>query len=195
MLRENATGFFHIGKTNGIWWIVDPSGNVFICKGVNHVNYEGDHAPNLGYSPYNKTVSKKYGSSEYWSKVAVERIHSFGFNTIGAWSSDDAFAKGMPYTVILDIASTAGSEWQSGKVIDFFSSRFENIAHAIAERLCLPRKDDPYLLGYFTDNELRWSPDWRSTKHLLDDYLSLPPESEGKRALVGYPVDANIEFF
>jgi len=186
LLRGNATGFFHVGKVNGTSWIIDPSGNTFICKAVNHVSYEGDYAPSLGYSPYNRAVSKKYGSSENWAKASVEKMRNFGFNTIGAWSSDDTFTKGMPYTIILNIASTAGSEWLSGKLADFFSSRFESAAYDLAERLCLPRKDDPYLLGYFTDNELRWSPDWRSPNHLIVDYLSLPPEAEGKRALVEY---------
>lgn len=74
----------------------------------------------------------------------------------------------------------------SGKLADFFSSQFESVAYDIAERLCLPRKDDPYLLGYFTDNELRWSPDWRSPYRLIVDYLCLPPEAEGKKALVDY---------
>jgi len=186
LLRGNATGFFHVGKINGTSWIIDPSGNAFICKAVNHVSYEGDYAPSLGYSPYNRAVSKKYGSSGNWARAAVERMRSFGFNTIGAWSSDDAFTKGMPYTIILNIATAAGSEWLSGKLADFFSSKFESAAYELAERLCLPRKDDPYLLGYFTDNELRWSPDWRSPDHLIVDYLSLPPEAEGKRALVEY---------
>lgn len=186
LLRGNATGFFHVGKINGASWLIDPSGNAFLCKAVNHVSYEGDYAPSLGYSPYNREASSKYGSSENWAKAAVERMRSFGFNTIGAWSSDCAFTKGMPYTIILNIASTAGSEWLSGKLADFFSNRFERAAYEMAERLCLPRKDDPYLLGYFTDNELRWSPDWRSPNHLILDYLSLPPEAEGKRALVDY---------
>jgi parallel beta-helix repeat protein len=185
-LRGNATGFFHIEKIGGVWWIVDPEGNAFISKGVNHVSYQGDYAPTLGYSPYNRAVSKIYGDAESWARSAVDRLRKFGFNTIGAWSSDEVFTKGMPYTIILDIASTAGSEWLSGEVTDFFSSSFEEAAQKVAERACTPRKDDPNLLGYFTDNELRWSPDWRSSNHIFDDYLSLERDAPGKRALVKF---------
>lgn len=192
-LGGNASGFFRVEKIGGVWWFVDPAGNAFLSKGVNHVNFGGDYAPSLGYSPYNRAVSSKYGNVQAWAKATIERLRSLGFNTIGAWSSKETFDLGMAYTVILDIASSAGSEWLSGKVTDLFSEGFERVADEIAKRECLPRKDDPYLLGYFTDNELRWGPDWRSPKHLFDDYLSLPPEAPGKRALVKYLKERYID--
>lgn len=185
-VRGNTTGFFHVENINGIWWIIDPEGNAFISKGVNCVNFWGDYSPNLGYSPYNKAVQKKYGGVETWAEATVEKLRGFGFNTIGSWSSVETFELRIPYTVILNIAATAGSEWLSGKVVDYFSERFEEVANEIAEKECAPRKDDPYLLGYFTDNELRWSPDWRSSKHLFDDYLALERNASGKRALIQF---------
>ncbi|MEM3659659.1 MAG: beta-galactosidase [Thermoproteota archaeon] len=80
----------------------------------------------------------------------------------------------------------AGSEWLSESVVDYFSEKFEKVAEEVAEKMCAPRRDDPYLLGYFTDNELRWGPDWRSSKHLFDDYLALEKHAPGKRMLVQY---------
>jgi len=185
-LRGKATGFFHLERLNGVWWLIDPAGYAFLSKGVNHVSFDGDYSPGLGYSPYNRAASRKYGGVNAWAEASVKRLRVFGFNTIGAWSSRETFDKGMPYTIILDIASQAGSEWLSGRVTDYFSELFEKAADEIARRECLPRAGDPYLLGYFTDNELRWGPDWRSPNHLFDDYLSLPPEAPGKQALVKY---------
>ncbi|MGQ9691614.1 MAG: hypothetical protein ACUVQY_10245, partial [Thermoproteota archaeon] len=72
-LRGNASGFFHVEKIGGAWWFVDPLGNAFISKGVNHVNFGGDYAPSLGYSPYNRAVSSKYGNVQAWAKATVER--------------------------------------------------------------------------------------------------------------------------
>ena len=47
-------------------------------------------------------------------------------------------------------------------------------------RACaLPTPSDPWLLGYFTDNELRWGSDWRSKDSLLEAYLKMPPSSPG----------------
>ncbi|MEM0003405.1 MAG: beta-galactosidase [Thermoproteota archaeon] len=185
-IKGIRTGFFHIEKINGTFWLVDPDGNVFLSKGVNAVNYYGDYSPTLGYSPYNRIVSKKYGSPQAWAKTTINRLRSWGFNTIGAWSSEELFSQGMPYTIILNFAAQAGANWQSGEVIDYFSEKFQNISDDIAKKVCLEKKDDPYLIGYFTDNELRWSPDWRSQNHLFDDYFHLPPSAPGKKALVDY---------
>ncbi|MEM2930645.1 MAG: beta-galactosidase [Thermoproteota archaeon] len=185
-MKGEARGFFHVEKIDSVWWIIDPEGKVFISKGVNHISFEGDYSPSLGYIPYHKAVFKKYGDAESWAKAAVERLCSYGFNTIGAWSSKELYRLKIPYTIILDIAARAGSKWLSGRVVDYFSKEFEEVANGIAEKTCAPKRDDPYLLGYFTDNELRWGPDWRSPKHLFDDYIALERDAPGKRVLVQY---------
>ncbi|MBO3839989.1 MAG: beta-galactosidase [Thermoproteota archaeon] len=184
--KGRATGFFHVEKIGDVWWIINPEGNVFLSKGVNAINFQGDYSPALGYSPYNRAVLRKYGNSETWARATVTRLCEYGFNTIGAWSSEELFTQGIPYTIILNIAARAGAEWVSGRVTDFFSQDFERIANEVAEEICAARRNDPYLLGYFTDNELRWSPDWRSSKHLFDDYIALERDAPGKRALVQY---------
>lgn len=109
-----------------------------------------------------------------------------GVNTIGAWSSEETYSEGMPYTIILDLALKAGANWQSGAVTDYFSKKFKQAAEEVSSKICASRRNDKYLLGYFTDNELRWAPDWRSKRDLFDDYMLLPPEAEGKQALVDF---------
>jgi len=185
-LHGDATGFFHVEKIDGKFWLIDPEGNLFISKGVNHVDYWGDYSPSLGYSPYNKYVSEKYGSADKWAEEAVSRLKKWGFNTIGAWSSRETYDKGMPYTVILNIALEAGASWLTGNVADYFSREFKEAAEKIAMEECAPRREDKYLIGYFIDNELRWAADWRSSNDLFDDYMLLPPEAEGKKALVNF---------
>jgi agarase len=185
-VKGETTGFFHIEKINEVWWIIDPGGNVFISKGVNAINFQGDYSPTLGYSPFNRVLLKKYGNSEAWARATVARLREYGFNTIGAWSSEELYTLGMPYTIILNIAVRAGAQWVSGRITDFFSEDFEKVAEEVAEEMCEPRKNDPFLLGYFTDNELRWSPDWRSPKHIFDEYIALDKNAPGKRALVKY---------
>ncbi|MBS7634351.1 beta-galactosidase [Candidatus Bathyarchaeota archaeon] len=185
-LHGNATGFFHVEKIYGKFWLVDPEGNLFISKGVNHVDYWGDYSPPLGYSPYNGYVSEKYGSADKWAEEAVSRLRKWGFNTIGAWSSRETYDKGMPYTIILNIALNAGASWLTGNVADYFSREFEETAEKIAREECAPRREDRHLIGYFIDNELRWAADWRSSNELFDDYMLLPPEAEGKKALVKF---------
>ena len=124
LLKGNKTGFFHVEKIDGRFWLVDPEGSLFISKGVNHVNYLSDYAPSLGLNLYNRVVSRKYGSADAWAEETLNRLRSWGFNTIGAWSSEETFTKGMPYTIILNIALEAGADWESGNVTDYFSDDF-----------------------------------------------------------------------
>lgn len=185
-VKRKATGFFRTEQVNGVWWLVDPDGHLFVSKGVNHVSFHGDHCPALGYSPYNRNVQAKYGSEEKWAEATAQRLRNWGFNTIGAWSSASLF-KHMPYTVILNMGARAGADWLRGTFPDVFSPKFRQTLDDIAAKECAPRRKDSLLLGYFTDNELRWGPDWRSTRHLLDDYLlSLPEDAPGKKALLEF---------
>jgi hypothetical protein len=63
---------------------------------------------------------------------------------------------------------------------DWFSPAFEDRANAIAASSVAPRRDDPNLIGWVTDSELRWGPDWRGSDQLLDQYLALPVGSPGR---------------
>lgn len=185
-MREKGTGFFRTMQRDGIWWLVDPDGHLFISKGVNHISFHGDHCPALGYSPYHRNVLAKYGNEENWAQETVKRLKAWGFNTIGAWSSASLF-RFMPYTIILNMGARAGADWLQGTFPDVFDPKFRQVLDDIAAKECAPRRGDPLLVGYFLDNELRWGPDWRSPRHLLDDYLlSLPPSAPGKKALLDF---------
>ena len=182
-LSVEATGFFHVEVVNGKYWLVDPDGYVFMSKGVNRVDYMGDYSPALGYSPYYINVLRKYGSINEWVKETVNRLLKWGFNTIGAWSSRELH-RYMPYTVNLNILGNYGFDWTSGKMPDIFGKGFVEYMEKKAYFNCRPLAEDPLLLGYFLDNELRWGPDWRSATHLLDDFFKLPANYPGKKVAV-----------
>ncbi len=185
-MKRKSSGFFRTERVDGIWWLVDPDGHLFLSKGVNHVSFNGDHCPALGYSPYRRNVEAKYGNEEKWAESTVQRLQQWGFNTIGAWSSPSLF-RYMPYTVILNMGAQAGANWLKGTFPDVFDPKFREVLDRVASRDCAPRRNDPLLVGYFLDNELRWGPDWRSPRHLLDDYLLLlPPDAPGKQALLQF---------
>jgi hypothetical protein len=111
-------------------------------------------------------------------------MRQWGFNTVGAWSSDEMFKQGLAYTVMLGIASRVQRDvWLQGGFPDVFGDRFRQAAQGAAEELCAPRAGDPDLLGYFTDNELDWN-GWRRGSSLFDHFLSLEATAAGKQALV-----------
>lgn len=185
-LHSDATGFFRVVERESVWWLVTPDGNAFLSKGVNNVSFAADTAPKLGYSPYLRAVESKYGSQEAWAKAIVERLRGWGFNTLGSWSSPSTYTQKMPYTVNLNLATRAGADWLKGAVGDFFSKDFEQKMEAACQQACGPRAKDPWLLGYFTDNELRWGADWRGKESLLEEYLRLPEEAAGRKAALEF---------
>jgi hypothetical protein len=95
-----------------------------------------------------------------------------------------SFVQNMPYTMIPHLGSAAGTKWKAGTYTDVFSEEFRIAVEKKAQRLCAPKAEDPYLIGYFTDNELRWAADWESPNSLFDDFSAMPAESAGKMALV-----------
>lgn len=186
MATFTATGFYRLESVDGLWWLVTPQGEPFLSKGVNHVSFHGDYAPDPGYSPYEQAVKAQYGHKVKWAQAAAERLRGWGFNTIGAWSNNVTYEHGLAYTPVLNIAARSEGDWQYGVFPDVFAPRFAAAADKITAESCVKRCNDPNLLGYFTDNELRWGPDWRSDHPLLVDFWEMPPNAPGRAAAVAF---------
>ncbi len=187
--------FFHAAKIDGRWWLIAPDGHRFISKGVTTVKMAADTIRGTDISPYLETNKAKYGSPAAWRKAVAQRLIGWGFNSLGAWS-DDTIAEiavgkqHLAYGPIIDIGSTfveqkqKGAAWLHGIFPDVFDPDFEPMAHRRAFEICAARANDPSLLGWFTDNELRWGPDWRGTDDLLTMFMALPASVPGKKAAV-----------
>jgi hypothetical protein len=186
-LSGRRTGYFHTQKIGGQWWFVTPVGNAFFSKGVCAVSFGGDSIGRTPDRPYQRVVTRKYGTAQRWAAAMSWRLRSWGLNTSGAWSSAEMQTARVPYALMLDLAaSTVPDLWLEGGISDVYSPSFRAKLGQTAQRLCTPRRRDPWLLGYFTDNELRWGPDWRSRESLLESYLKLPRDAPGRRHAVAF---------
>jgi hypothetical protein len=179
-------GFFHVEKRAGVWWLIGPDGAPSISIGVDTIRYQGDPVGSTGATPYNEAVKRSFPDRDAWEASVLSRLSEWGFNTIGAWSDPELWKRGFPYTVILDIAARSGADWQHGKPVDVYAARFEATAHQIANAECKPRAQEKFLVGYFSDNELRWGPDWRGKETMLEMYLKLPPDAAGRQHAVQF---------
>lgn len=169
-LKGKKTGFFHTQKINNRWWLIDPLGNAFISKGVNHVSWWADTVKDKNFSRYYETVKTKYNDDkDFWAKTATDRLKSWGFNTIGAWGKPETF-KYMPYTIELGLWPTR----------DIFSAEFEHRVLNRVKEVCPSRTQDPNLIGYYLMNEYPW---WNDHLAL---YLSLDKVQPGKTKIVEF---------
>ena len=189
-----TTGFFHAEKIDGRWWFIAPDGSRFISKGVTTVQFAQDNIHDTNISPYGDSNKTKYRTREAWRETAARRLIGWGFNTLGAWSDEALSAiavagQHLAYAPTIDlgagfVAKKKGAAWLHGIFPDVFDPEFEVVARQRARERCAGRKDDPWLLGWFTDNELRWGPDWRGQDELLTMFLALPPQTPGHAAAV-----------
>ena len=194
--RTDAPGFFRTKQVDGRWWLVDPAGELFISKGVTTVSFHQDHIRGTQISPYGETNTAKYGSIAAWRDAAAKRLLGWGFNTLGAWSDEELCqvqldGKHLVCAPTIDQGAAyvrrkmaQGEAWLHGIFPDVFDPEFQKIAYDIAAQKCAPNKDKPWILGWFTDNELRWGPDWRGKDELLTMFLALPVGAPGRIAAV-----------
>jgi hypothetical protein len=180
-----AAGWFRTEQLGGRWWLVDPEGHVFLSLGVNTVSLRRDTIGSTNRSPYAEAATAKYGSPRTWARAVVARLRSWGFNTLGAGSDTTTMREGMAYTVSLNFSKQ--SKVREGVTFpDVFDPAYRRAAMGLARRVCGARADDPWLIGYFTDEELRWGPDLRSPETLFAEFLRLGDRAPGRRAAMRF---------
>lgn len=204
-----ATGFFRTERADGRWFLVDPHGHPFYSAGMDLVGYDpGSFATDVtrreflfeelpppgpawltpaAVSFYIRNIIQRYGEGwqEAWEKRIVERLKSWGFNTIGNWSDRELAVKsGMPYVLPL-------SGWTTEKQFPFpydfpdvFSAEFERNCEAAAREQVAPLKDDPRLIGWFLGNEPRWARSFGALQSWPEMVLSDPEPSATKDKLI-----------
>ncbi len=163
------------------WWLVTPDGGAFLSLGVCTVNPEGDVERGTNRQPYRENVLKRHGSVEQWAATTRDRFRPWGLNTLGNGSSGHLRGT-VPYTVELSVHPGG---WAKGKVPDFFDPKvYESIRQRGAAVDAYV--NDPWLVGYFLDNELPWSYDWHRYPSLFPGYMAMAPEAPGKQRLVEF---------
>ncbi len=177
--------YFRLEREGPRWWLVTPEGGAFLSFGVNHITSQGDRIKDTDTRPYRDNILAKHGAIDKWAKTVHNRLKEWNFNTQGAWSTGELNDR-VPRTPILSLTKGYWAErWQGGRVPDFFGSEFLQHVKRQSEQI-EQHAGDPYVIGYFIDNELPWAPDHRHTPELFDGYLAMPAEAAGKHKLADF---------
>ena len=190
-ISGKKTGYFHVQKIDGRWWCIDPDGFAFYVVGTDHVNYDVHWCEVLGYAPYAKNIRERYNNDESaWAKSATDRLRSWGFNLLGANNSPSTRGRGLAYTEFLSMGTTYSStaaivtkvSWTGFP--DVFNPGFAQECGKIAKEKCTPLRNDPWLFGWFLDNELEWFGKNFTPTGLADETIARPADSFAKQALI-----------
>ncbi|MDE1186887.1 MAG: beta-galactosidase [Pantoea sp.] len=130
--------------------------------------------------------------SKRWVDHTLQRLQAWGFNTIGNWSEPELGNKErVPYTLPLSIVGdyvsiSTGHDWWGG-MPDPFDPRFAMATERAVAIAARDHRDDPYLIGYFADNELAWAApgdDPKARYALAYGTLKLTTDVPAKRAFL-----------
>ena len=181
--KAKATGFFRVEQIDGRWWFVCPDGHLFYSAGVNGIGpnsgtrvtgREDDFAvlppvtplpPGMPARPgagqgnfYAANLQRRFGADwrAAWAQFTAQRLENWGLNTASGTSLADALGgtpHNKPYVITI-------RGFQTGALImgmpDVYADTFAAQIDAVAASQLGPRKEDPYLLGYFIGNEPPW---------------------------------------
>jgi hypothetical protein len=182
--KHKGTGFFRTERIGGRWWIIDPAGYPYLDRSV--VAVQMGNSKRQG-----QALTNRFGDAAGWIKQTTSLLRENGFTGAGCWSDSDLIRSQKPplaYTVNISPMQVfreihrrrAGGKYRNAgwqgydhDLVMVFDPEFERVAAKTAEGLA-KYKDDPYLLGYYTDNELPWKND-----ALLRHLIYLPPSDPG----------------
>jgi len=183
--QEKATGFFYAKKLKDRWILVDPEGYYFFSLGVNCVT-PSDQSPDSVYAFKEKFVSRE-SWVDHTFELLTEELH---FNTLGRWSAPELFrqyGKPMPYAVGLNIIGnfarkhglyepSYGSTNLKGDVLPVFHKELPAFIDQTCRQLTAI-KDDPWVFGIMSDNEIPLF-----EEDILSKYLALGENDPGAKA-------------
>ncbi|UCG55844.1 MAG: hypothetical protein JSU70_13345 [Phycisphaerales bacterium] len=172
--RAEARGFFYAKRIDGRWWLVDPDGNLFIHVGVCSVR--------RGKSEISqRPAMKKFGTWDRWAEFSTSLLARYGFNGTGGWSEPSllrATSRPLAYTLSWNFMGSFGRSkglvWQEpghlgypNRCVPVFHPDFKPFCDDYAGQLSAT-KDDPWLVGHFSDNELPVAADMLDRSLQLD---------------------------
>ena len=216
-VTDTATGFFRVVEKDGRWWVIDPLGRGTVLLGVDHVTYWGHHSQRSGKRHHLEANKIRFPNKADWEEDTLERLKAWGFNLLGAGCDGNLKHRGLIHTIFLSIGDGLCRE---GNDPDLYicpnehrpCSAFPNVFHpdfAVwadyqARRKCAPNRNDPWLFGYFIDNELAWWGRGAQDTGLFNAVACLPETHSARiaqrkflaeKGVTGEPTDAvKLEF-
>ena len=187
-------GFFQLTRKNDKWWMLDPEGQPFHLRGLNHT---GDGT----YMPWN--LKERYGDAAGWRRSVRDRHRQWGFTfippSIGPSAVNPDIIQGepqprdltkrtpewpaaafadldYPFTVFLEVP------WQNISYYpmpDIFSDEFREKVDQRCRELVAPLRDNPNLIGYHFCHNPPWHPQLPGFERWIEGTTC--PGSAGRR--------------
>lgn len=181
--------FFRVAQSeNGDWQLLDPDGNPFYLRGLNHYG-DGMHMP--------WNLEERHGDTAAWRKSLPGRLREWGFNylppSIGPsavdpetlppgeqllrnkrvtrtpeWPAEHYAELDFPFTIFLEYPR----QYMAGPNLpDVFSEEFREAVDARCREVCEPLAGNRQLIGYHYCQNPPWHPRAKSFNQWIDDIV------------------------
>jgi hypothetical protein len=128
---------------------------------------------------YYWNVLRKWGTEEAWRDHVAHRFRAWGLNTVANWSQESVLRQRIVPHVRTLTTRVEGAPRVAQRMPDVWSSRWLAAFEAHVAHDAAPHRDNPWLLGYFCDNEMPWG---GLHKRILD----CPSEAAARDAFVDF---------
>ncbi|MBC8065791.1 MAG: hypothetical protein H7Y17_13245 [Chlorobia bacterium] len=179
-MNRTSNGLFELHQQQGRWLFKGTSRTPFwsmgvCCTGVGSTKGQDD-PKNPSYGGYRLFID-----DNAWVDDTLAKLKANGFNSIGGWSDTNLFQRHggkdrLPYFEVLHLGAYNKAPWK-----DMFTKNNAQIIDKAAKDQIQKLRNDPNLVGYFSDNELGW---WREA--LFVTYLAMGPKEPGKQKLIEF---------
>lgn len=191
---------FRTIQRDGKWWLLTPSGRLFFSLGIDVVRPCTDPTPVAKHPEWYDLPEPATGPVPYallnlrhkfqtpapeaaYATFALQRLDSWGVNTLGAWCAPELVGRAKPYVLTLferhpDLPTIPRLKHYDVFAPDFDARLLRAAEQTFRQRPYLARAaQDPYCIGFFIDNELDFA-------HLVPRTLAAPPGTPARDALI-----------
>jgi hypothetical protein len=145
---------FSLQQQDQTAWLVRPNGERFFSFGVCCVN-QGASRKEFDSANPGCAAWQHYADSNLWANATLRRLKAWRFTTVGGWSDFQTLRrcsdKDLAFAPVLHIGATAGAPWW-----DMWDPKIVERMDQVAREEILALRDDPRLIGYYSDNEIGW---------------------------------------
>jgi len=180
------------GREKMFTWLPGSSDPLHVFQSKVSDIHSGPVKEGEGMGFYSANLFRKYGKgwNAAWKATSLQRLPSWGFNTVGNWA-DESFSNNgrVPYVATAWVGGNharvrSGSDYWNAMHDPFDPLFAEDVRHALAT-ISEKVKDDPWCVGYFVDNELSWAGNGSNGRYgLAFGALAAPSGSPAKAAFL-----------
>ncbi len=167
----SATGYIHLYEDeNKVWWFIAPNGSKFYSEAIGYVT------PSEFY----------YGDFSIWANQTDQLLKKMGVNTISPYRSSLSDYYYMVRFRFKQLSINHNISWSHDRTPDVFDPWWREQVKNATLTYATPLKNDPMLLGYYTDNEMKWGPDIDDDRTILEVYMAAENSTPGKQELIRF---------